>query len=228
MLSLSPNLIETHSSEVEWYTASSKHVKTTLNKKTLPLYTYKTDHGVKWLKIFHQKYPQFFSKSEDALFSTEDGLFSIINLIDKRYKIHGYYEFLLEYPGKKGYNRWIQSEYPLDVHLAEGSTYVKGFEAINISWEQSISSDIGNHRFLGLGLSDFPQFTLLDGIADFWYFPIGQSQTKHCGKGYLVGYEYCQPTEAVILWLRVPDNIEEKSFARQCLTSIASLAFLSL
>lgn len=75
------------------------------------------------------------------------------------------YEFLLEYEGKKEYNRWTQTSNPLTTKES-----VSGYKKVEISWDAYAL----NNTFGGLCKSNSGS-TLIDGTCGhgYWYYAIG-------------------------------------------------------
>ena len=72
---------------------------------------YKTAFGKQWKKIFYHDLPKssLFNSFEEGMKCFEENKYSLLYSINDEHRINGYYEFLLEYPDFKGFNRWIQS-----------------------------------------------------------------------------------------------------------------------
>ena len=137
---------------------------------------YKVFEGVQWLKIFHHKMTATgggFDSFEEASFVNKTNKFSILSIIDAKYKINGKYEFLLKYPSKEGYNRWRQSIFPLYEYDSKDKTCAKGYRGIHIDWNQS--------RWCGLVRSVYRNDekcipSLIDGTIGTidWFYSIGR------------------------------------------------------
>ena len=74
---------------------------------------YKEQYRAGWKLIY---FHDILLGGSDSLFNVETALqidtedrYSIIGTITERYKTNGYYEYLLEYPERNGYNRWRQT-----------------------------------------------------------------------------------------------------------------------
>ena len=81
----------------------------------LSIYTVKEQYGVRWLRILYQNSTGFtFFTNKTAEFSINDPqLFSLLKYIPIiRREDPMKHEFLLEYPGYDGYNRWSQTIEP--------------------------------------------------------------------------------------------------------------------
>ena len=158
-------------------------------------YEYKIFRGASWLKIYYQDADiGNFTNTEDARSCNEAGKYSIL---EEARNIHHYwnstYEFLLEYPGLQGFNRWQQSIYPLDASNDD----VGEFFNVSCSWT-------GNY-WKGLQKSSYG-CTLLEGSIGHWtwYYAIGAKANCEPGfRRYFPG-----PSGAlskVYLWMRVPN-----------------------
>ena len=157
-------------------------------------YEYKIFKGASWLKIYYQDLDVGKLNSiNEARSCNEPGKYSILEEA-RNITHHGNdsYEFLLEYPGLVGFNRWLQSNYPLDAK----NENVIGFVNISCTWTVEYWG--------GLGLST-NGCTLLDGSirSTRWHYAIGMKyncsssyQSKFPGPG--------QARSKVYLWMRVP------------------------
>ena len=128
-------------------------------------YVVKEEHDAKWLRIFYhnsQNY-EYFSNNREAVFSVNNAnKYSILKYLPyiKTYERRKY-EFLIEYPGYTGFNRWKQTSNPLT------HTTVTGFE--------SKESDITWPTYFD-GLSKYTNDkTFIAGCYKhgWWNFPIG-------------------------------------------------------
>ena len=163
-------------------------------------YQFKRAHGASWLRIFYQrKYSLsegFESKTQCSEYIS-DSMYSILEQSSHYSPQEGKYEFLLEYPGIRGYNHWKQTYFPTNVSDSIGTYPVEGYENISISWDRNI------HEWGGLALS-LTSFTLIDGsigVNDFWY---SICYLKNVGS-----YDDKMPgpelVHEVILWMRISD-----------------------
>ena len=108
-------------------------------------YQFKTFEDVQWLKIFHHDCSEgeFFNPESPELLNVHTkNRFSILYVINNRFKINDKYEFLLEYPEENKYNHWRQSFNPLDVtdQYVNGVTthyYVDGYENITVQMKSA-------------------------------------------------------------------------------------------
>ena len=143
------------------------------------LFEYKVFEHATWLKIFHHKMKvanDRFDDFDEALFCNKANKFSILSKINDRYKIMGKYEFLLLYPGIAGYNRWLQSVFPLYENDENGKTQARGFQKVNLTW--------GVNKFKGLVRSMIHSDvncipSLIDGTigSQDWFYAIGYIKT---------------------------------------------------
>jgi len=106
-------------------------------------YHYKRFGGASWLLIFYHnvKLGGLFQNEAEARANDNPYKFSLLDEIkdDERFKYDGKYEFLIHFSGKKGFNRWRQSNFPLneDDNKASGET-VDGYENVSISWTDKL------------------------------------------------------------------------------------------
>ena len=158
-------------------------------------FEYKLFRGASWLKIYYQDADVAnITNIDEARSCNEKGKYSII---EEAQNIHHYwsdkYEFLLEYPGLRGFNRWQQSIYPLNA----SNNNVGEFVNVSCSWTVNY--------WKGLQKSSFT-CTLLEGSIghENWYYAIGYK--TGCSSGW--PYYFPGPSTAqskVYLWMRVPD-----------------------
>ena len=119
---------------------------------------FKVFNNRKWLLIFHHKYEaekDLFKNEKEVLSSKTENKFSILGSIDKTFRINRKYEFLLEYPGREGYNQWTQTKNPIFAeHMKEN-----GYKPISISWN--------NLSWHGLSRSSATNQTFIHGFMFF-------------------------------------------------------------
>lgn len=180
---------------------------TAVQSSSAPLYSYEIKQGVKWLKVYHQKTPNFFSSPEDAVFSLEENKFSILRLIDEKYHIYDRYEFMIEYPDL-GVNRWLQSNSPLIEENIKSGKAAEGFEAVHLKWEKTVDNFSVPERFHGLGLSESTTNALIDGTHRGWFFAIGQFNNEF-HNGAIAGPFQDGSIHEVYLWMRVQEAEDE-------------------
>ena len=155
-------------------------------------YEYKIFDNALWIKVYYQDVDLGnYSEINEALSCNEPGKYSILREakhIEHYYK--GVYEFLLEYPELTGYNRWKQSNYPLDT-----TESVSGFVNVSCSWTDNC--------WRGLSRTNRP-CALLDGTGGNcgWYYAFGMK--INCDPVYT--HTFPGPTgyrSKVYLWMRV-------------------------
>ena len=119
-----------------------------------------------WQLIFHHNSAtgQWFKDEREAKLCNKKEKFSVLARIDDRYKIAGYFEFLLLYPEIDDYLQWKQELNPIHAHPSDDI----GFALIHKNWENS-------KDFEGFTLSD-SNYTYIEGQAsqEQWFYSIGQ------------------------------------------------------
>ena len=148
-----------------------------------------------------------FTNEDEAKLCNLDNRFSILGKINDLFKLkNDKFEFILEYPEKKTYNRWQQSNFPLDESNAEGKSEVAGYKPIHIGETYSIWG--GLSRSVGTVAT----LSLLNGTpSDLtnWAFAIGQYNGASWGhndqKIYLI--PATTPVNFVYLWLKIPPTL---------------------
>ena len=129
----------------------------------------KEEHDAKWLRLlYHNSAGGIFFTPDNVRYNPfSSNLYSILKFLPKIRKYDNSFEFLLEYPGKTGYNRWKQDKNPLVVKEPISNEKL-GFQPVNLTWK--------GYYFSGLALSSFSSHTLLDGLAnysDYWHYAVG-------------------------------------------------------
>ena len=173
-------------------------------------YVVKEDHGAKWLRIFYHnsQNSEFFSDNREAAFSINNAnKYSILKYLPHiRTYERGKYEFLIEYPGSSGFNRWKQTSNPLT------HTTVTGFEYKESDLTWPIYFD---------GLSKYTNnLTFLAGCykKDWWHFAIGSYTQYKTNVGQFPGQTISTEGGAlasqVILWIRVAKFLNMFDFGR--------------
>ena len=146
-----------------------------------------------------------FSNESEAIHTDSFQKYSVLDKINTDFLINGKYEFLLEYPGINGYNRWRQSLNPLH-DIEQNGCQAKGYEPIQVQW--TVKS------FGGLVRSSQVANNLIDGSAgvlDHWWYSIG----NYVGNSW--SYANCPPNggcfggpgeKAYIqhLWIRINEK----------------------
>ena len=139
---------------------------------------------------------------EEAKFTVTQQKFSILKYIWKVQKYDASkYEFLLEYPGYTGINRWTQTVHPF---YATSNVY-NGYKPISVTWSGA--------NFTGLVKEGSATF-LKGSIPGRWHYAIG-SYTNHGyddtfpgpylinEKGEFTGQIFAKE---VYLWIRISDT----------------------
>jgi hypothetical protein len=154
-----------------------------------------------WLKIFDHKFGSgvLFSSEAEALSCNTESKYSILGNITSEFKMKDKYEFVLEYPGTEGYNRWRQSSFP-----SETTETVTGYEPLKLTWT--------NLGWGGLARSSRSAFAFIDGSPNVstWYFTIGafkdaKSVSPLFTPNGIPGPINCVGFPEVVLWLRTND-----------------------
>jgi len=161
----------------------------------------KNEHNATWMKIFHHYSGsgQYFANNSHALLSNQDGLFSIMGILDSSYQKYNLYEFLLEYPEFDGYNRWKQTLLPYDDIEKTGYKAI-GYEPVYISWEGQFWG--------GLVRSSQSSYTTIDGScgAANWFYSIGTINGEFWPNqfpGPALTNTVRYNVQEVLLWIRV-------------------------
>ena len=159
---------------------------------------YKYAYKAYWKLLFYANQREsgdYLSLSEYLTVKSEK-VYSNFQEEKDRPRKQGKYEFLLEYPALDGYNRWKQSNFPLNEPDSNNKTTAEGYVGIHTSW------NINNWG--GLVLSTNEQgYCLLDGSvgSEYWYYTIGyvgnvpKWQNGFPGPGEIV--------QEVYLWMRI-------------------------
>ena len=139
-------------------------------------YTFKYWSGRRWLLIFHHiSSSERLEHPNDYRYSIERNRFSILSLINDRFKYDNVFEFHLEYPTYKVH--WIQNDNPLSIDEQQVTDKVPGFELKNTY--PNYDTAIDRFRFSGLALTtrlyDNVISCLLDGNAhtNAFFYAIG-------------------------------------------------------
>ena len=171
---------------------------------TIGKYQYKRFVGVSWLLIFYHnvKLGGNFNSEAEARTANEKYKFSILDEIkdDERFRIDGKFEFLLQFSDIKGFNRWKQTNFPLNEENNNNiGDKVEGYENISISWTEN--------RWGGLAKTVLKNGAcvpcLLDGTIKHpnYFYTIGN---YGCNGGYLTSSPANNDdTNEVALWIRV-------------------------
>ena len=167
-----------------------------------------------WLLLFYQNSPNgenhFANEGEALYFVGNDNKYSILSCLNPKFKIRGFYEFMIEYPDLNAHNRWKQKVNPLDITEDFKEQVVSGYTPIDVqfnnnSWGGLIRTGKVFHY------SEPP--SLLNGSpgVNYWYFAIGVYQgITYYYDPHLQYYSNIPgpgvPTNSVILWLRLAKN----------------------
>ena len=119
--------------------------------------------------VFHHNATggHMFRNISDVLNSKTSNMYSILGEITDNMKINNKFEFLLEYHGYQGYNRWRQALNPM-VEFEVNMSTADGYEPINITWSSK--------EFGGLIRKNETTNTIIEGSAGnlgLWYYTIG-------------------------------------------------------
>ena len=161
-----------------------------------------------------------FEKGEELFCRTNDfSKFSDLGVLSDKYKIGGYFEFVLQYnyPNKdKSVIHWRQKANPIETESGQSEV---GYEPINVSK--------GLFQFEGLAKSSQIENSeiaeascFLDGTltitstSNWWYSVCAYRFYPNASSNTVPGFSYQSAkvvaTEA-FLWVRIPDLITEKS-----------------
>lgn len=135
-------------------------------------------YGAQWLEVFYHNSHSgtvLFKDDEEAMHTIGNkDKYSILDCLEQYRGKDSKFEFLLEYPTDipRKYNRWKQTDNPIEVSEQIGDTNYKtnGYESIHIDWE--------DQYWGGLLLSSSGK-SLLDGSIGHsnWYYAIGCKAT---------------------------------------------------
>lgn len=174
-------------------------------------YKFKVFRGASWFRIFyHNVKGGFFVDENEAKACNSKYKFSILGDIDNHpdeWKIDDSFEFLLDYPKLKGFNRWKQSIFPLSEDSSLLGNNVTGFVNVSCSWTSK--------RWGGLakltnpvddGYSSANITTLLKGTIGHsnWFYSIGYYGNHASYKDVMPAYD--GKTTEVELWIRIRGN----------------------
>ena len=171
-------------------------------------YEIKNYENVQWLKIFHHDCTkrEFFQRGSPELLNINTkNRYSLLYIINEKFKIDGKYEFLLEYPEANKHNHWRQSNNPLN----ETDKYGDGVRShYNASGYEDVNIQMRQHNWGGLvrGNSDD---SLLEGSLGSveWFYAIGQANSNWYSSS-LAGFKYPNNMDnihVVYLWIGVKD-----------------------
>lgn len=162
-----------------------------------------------------------------AINCDSENMYSILHMLNDKYKINGKFEFLLEYPELGGCNRWKQSLNPL--FDTDDSAQAVGYEGINISWSVT--------QWGGLVRSSQKSFTVLDGSCGSvnWHYAIGVYKGNSYSNTQCPPLGDCFPgpssiNRVVLLWVRINGNPPEEcpTLYKNSMFKISLIGILSL
>ena len=158
-------------------------------------YTIKYDYGACWILIFYHLSENQYLFTNEAEFndSQTSYKYSIIGKAPYFHRVSNKYEFLLEYPGIDGYNRWTQTVFPTS-YTEDQNSSVPGFDCVNCTW----------NNFMGLARPDHKN-SFLEGQPhnQGWFFAIGQkSKWADENRNYGIPGPLI-PVQSVLLWMRI-------------------------
>ena len=178
--------------------------------------TIKQEYGKKWLKLFYHDSSTslFFHEENELIFTNTKRKFSIFGMIDNRFRINDYFEFLLQYPSiPNEYNNWRQKILPNNASERLDTDIGYNADDLHISW---------NGTFWGGLIKSSTDVTLIDGSVhlDHWWFSIGATEPRSDDSIYFYGpstsYGHGSVVTEVYLWIRIPDNIYHQFLIRTC------------
>ena len=180
------------------------------------VFTVAEKYGKYWLKIFYHDCSEgdWFTTERQLYYINTKNMFSIFNMIDERFKIDEYYEFLLEYPTiPNKYNNWRQKVFPLD-STEYNNTDIGYYDyGMHIDWNET--------NWGGLRMSNY-DLAFIDGtyyLSRCW-FSIAAKKTYVEGELLFPGpsHEFDAGTTVsqVYLWVRIPHSILNQFFHYTC------------
>ena len=166
-----------------------------------------------------EKIEDAFETIDDALSAYNTNQYSILSEA-LQWPHKGEYEFLLQYPELSGFNRWTQTNFPLDENCTSGQDTVDGFQNISCTW---IEQHWG-------GLCRSRGCSLLEGSINYghWFYAIGTK--KNCngfGIRNIPGPNAYEVHE-VYLWMRVSNMIIYNLFTYNYLIKLRTHFFTFL
>ena len=162
-------------------------------------HTFMIKSNILWLKVFYHNatFGDYFSSTEETLDSHTPQKFSILKYIDDSFKVREKFEFLLEIPGIRGFNRWRQLINPKETKTETNET-TNEYQPVKISWPWRF--------FGGLSRSNSNHNAFFDcsaGNNDLWWYPIGARRRHTIDNTIpLIGDRYQGPE--IALWIRFP------------------------
>lgn len=181
------------------------------NPVNIGKYEYRTFRNIEWLKVFYQNFNSGvgFSTAKDALLCNEEDRYSILSELNDSLKLNNKkYEFILYYPELDVYNRWRQTNNPIDEYEATGKTTVDGFHPIHTGAKIN--------EWGGLARSNGTNAALLNGTpgqigSGSWWLAIGVVTGASFYNSIKTFYNIPAHNTGVnisYLWIRVPLKID--------------------
>ena len=157
--------------------------------------------GALWLLVFYHNttFGDYFHSLDEVYDSHTAQKFSILGIINEAFKIRNKYEFLLDVPGFKGFNRWRQKYHPNETTQYTNST-MNEYEPIKISWVK--------YFYGGLAVSN-DAASFLDCSTDQgdWWYPIGAKRCYLKSNTIPIYMNNGNESPEIRLWVRVPSGI---------------------
>ena len=188
----------------------------------------KSAHGAMWGLIFdhNSSNGDFFTTGNDPFNINKPYMYSIIGNLDNTHKTNGNFEFLLEYPQLNGYNRWIQSENPMNEGEVTGKK-AKGYQSIGISW---------SGRAWGGLVRSVNSYTHMDGSAgEFvtWWDSIGCKSVYMAPNGFPGPcksdlLEDCSVVTHVKLFVRITSVLTKQNMPKKLIHCILVTSWVIL
>ena len=163
----------------------------------------KKKYGALWQLIFYHDISGGLFNASTALVSNEEKRFSAIGMVTSSFKQNNYYEYLLEYPGFSGYNRWQQKIAIADTTSSQTKEDI-GYKKIHI--------DFSEYYWGGITRSSESQ-TIFDGslgVNGYYWYSIGATE-YYCNKIQFPGLFYASDDDGVqnvSLWIRIPQKYQ--------------------
>ena len=175
-------------------------------------HTYMLFKNAIWLKVFYHNatFGDFYERNEaDVLDSHTEQKFSILGSINSSFKINGKYEFLYEIPGKIGYNRWKQTNHPINTTKSM-TPEENGFQPVKLYWPYNFGS-LRKHNGCTVYCCSYD--------SQKWWYTIGALAT--CSKNSMPLIYDDSGTNSyngkeVALWIRLPNINGLDEFKKTC------------
>ena len=174
-----------------------------MNLKNVRSAEFKYFENVQWLKLFYHRpgsNKEVFTSEEEFLSVDTDQKYSILYILNSKFKIKGKYEFLLYYPDTDEYNWWRQTLIPYKDIEVEGVHEAKGYEPVVIQLD-----DNGWNGLVNSTIKDYNRKVIcsyVDGSVGYseWFYSIGMKCDSE-----LVPGGYSEWDSEVYLYIRVND-----------------------